>query len=504
MPRWPGRTLLVTLFAALPVAPPVAPQVAAAEPARVAATTVVARLGSADFAERESAQAELLSRGADPETLRALVQATASDDAEVRRRAADTLDALTRHAEGARLLKPRTVRLNFDGVPLDKAVAGLRTLTGANLQLDPRRVADSGRMVRVTSGELPAWEAVERFRQAAGLVELFREDAPVTPGSAESPSVRRSYFGGPPGPAATANQVPVLWADAGTTPPAPVAADRGGPVRVTALPGRFPLNHVVRGSGQVVIHLDIAPPADLIWEQTQEVRILRGEDDTTRPVTAAHPLATPFTPNPNEVMFVAGLGFVNFFNGNAAPVDPGNPRLVPVTLKTDDRLVRSLRVLEGVVVGSASVPNQEVIAVEDLAKSVGVAHAGPGDTKLTVEACDLDPRGRTTLKLVVEGPNPYIQVRQGRRPVVTTLWGEGGLGHTGLKDYRFTDADGKSLTGQAVATKYADDGARQTASLSVTFAPTVLKGGPPVRLVVLGNRAVTLAVPFKLRDVPLP
>ena len=40
--------------------------------------------------------------------------------------------------------------------------------------------------------------------------------------------------------------------------------------------------------------------------------------------------------------------------------------------------------------------------------------------------------------------------------------------------------------------------------MDVTFAPTVLKGGPPVRLVILGKRPVTLAVPFKLRDVPLP
>ena len=498
---WRGRTLLVTLLVLAPAR--------AAEPAPLPpAEAVVARLGSAEFAEREAAQAELLQRGPDPAALLALGRAAAgSDDAEVRQRAAGILDALTKHAEGAKLLKPRAVPLDFRAVPLDQAVASLRKSTGANLQLDATRVADPRRLVSVATGEVPAWEAVEQFRRAAGLVELFREDAPVGSAGAEAamPLVRRSYYGGPPGPATTANLVPVLWADAGATPPAPLAADRSGPVRVTALPGRFALNRVVRGSGQVLIHLDVAPPADLLWEQTQEVRVLRAEDETTRPVTIAHPLPAPLPANPNELMFLGGLGFVNFNYPNAnGPTDRGNPRLVPVTLKTDDRLVKTLRVLEGVIVGTASLPNQTVIAVDDLAKSVGVVHDGPGDTKLTVKGWSVGPDGKAALTIAVEGPNPYNQARQGRRSAVASLWDEGGLGNAGLKNYRFTDADGNPVAAQVGSSNASDDGSRQAATLDVTFPPSTGGTRPPVRLVVLGSRPVTLAVPFKLRDVPLP
>ena len=494
MPRWPGRTLLVTLLAVA--------SATAADSSPV--ESVIARLGSAEFAEREAAQAELLGRGADPAAARALATAAlASDDAEIRHRAAGILATLTRYAEGAALLKPRTVALNFRDVPLDAAVTELRKLTGANLQLDAG-VADPARRVTATSERVPAWEAVEAFRRAAGLVERFRDDAPPAAAENAVPSVRRSYYNGPPVPAATANLVPVLWADAGAVAPTPPAADRSGPVRVTALPGRFAANRVVRGSGHVLIHLDVAPPADLHWESTQEVRVARAEDETTRPITVAHPLPAPLPRDANELMFMGG-GFLNMsYSYGNVPVERGNPRLVPVTLKTDDRLVRRLRVLEGTIVGTVSIPNQTVLAIDDLAKSSGVAFAGPGDTKLTVQDYTGTPGGKVTLKITVEGPNPWNQMRQGRRQAPVSLWDEGGLGHSGLKNYRFTDAAGQALTPQVSSTTASDNGTLQTSTMDVQFAPRAGNDRPPVRLVVIGNRPVTLAVPFKLRDVPLP
>ncbi len=494
MPRWPGRTLFVTLLA-------VASATAADSPP---VESVIARLGAAEFAEREAAQADLLGRGADPAVARALAAAAlASDDAEIRQRAAAIVAAVTRYAEGAALLKPRTVALNFRDVPLHAAVTELRKLTGANVQLDAG-VADPARRVTATSAGVPAWEAVEAFRRAAGLVELFRDDAPPAAAENAVPSVRRSYYNGPPVPGTTANFVPVLWADAGAVVPTPLAADRSGPVRVTALPGRFAANRVVRGSGHVLIHLDVAPPADLHWESTQEVRVTRAEDETTRPVTVAHPLPAPLPRDVNEMMLIGGVFMNMSYSYGSVTVERGNPRLVPVTLKTDDRLVRRLRVLEGTIVGTVSIPNQTVLAIDDLTKSSGVAFAGPGDTKLTVQDYSGTPGGKVTLKITVEGPNPWNQMRQGRRQAPVSLWDEGGLGHSGLKNYRFTDAAGQALTPQVSSTTASDNGTQQTSTMEVQFAPRAGNDRPPVRLVVVGNRPVTLAVPFKLRDVPLP
>ena len=69
----------------------------------------VARLGHADFAERETAAAELVAVG-EP-ALPALRAATGSEDAEVARRAATLIVAVSRAAEARRLLAPTLVTL---------------------------------------------------------------------------------------------------------------------------------------------------------------------------------------------------------------------------------------------------------------------------------------------------------------------------------------------------------------------------------------------------------
>jgi hypothetical protein len=469
---------------------------------------LVERLGAADFAEREAAQAALLERGPAESVLKALEAAAASPDAEVRRRAAAVRGELDRYAEGAKLLTARTATLKFDAVPLDKAVVTLRKLTGANLLLAAGQVATPGRPVTVTTGELPAWEAVEAFRKAAGLVEVFREDAPP-PSNGESgyPAVRRSYYGGNQPPAPTANLIPVQWADApavGTARPAELAADRRGPVRVTAMPARFAPNRVIRGAGQVLIHLDLTPPADLRWERTDEVRLTRAEDETTRPVTVAHALPPPTLTDPNMAM-IGGMVFNNYAYGQPAG-DQGNPRLAPLTLKTDDRLVTRLRVLEGVVLGTVSLPNQPVFTIGDLSKGVGKPLDGPNDTRLTLQGYETKPGGGVTIRLAIEGPNPWAQARFGgnRAAPAVNLWDENGLGNSNLKNYHFTDAAGRPVKMQVTSSSASDNGVRQSSTMELTCPANLDKSHPPVRLTVVGDRPVTVAVPFKLRDVPLP
>jgi hypothetical protein len=165
---------------------------------------LVERLGAADFAEREAAQAALLERGPAESVLKALEAAAASPDAEVRRRAAAVRGELDRYAEGAKLLTARTATLKFDAVPLDKAVVTLRKLTGANLLLAAGQVATPGRPVTVTTGELPAWEAVEAFRKAASSRSSARTPRPrptgrvVTPPSAAATTAATSPPRRPP------------------------------------------------------------------------------------------------------------------------------------------------------------------------------------------------------------------------------------------------------------------------------------------------------------------
>src|SRR5437868_1972554 len=103
--------LLVGLGLALPAALPAAD---AADAARV--KKLVEQLGSAEFQEREKAVEELDAVG-EP-ALEALRKAAASDDAEIKTRAAKLVTKIERRVESARELAPTRVRLVHKDTPL--------------------------------------------------------------------------------------------------------------------------------------------------------------------------------------------------------------------------------------------------------------------------------------------------------------------------------------------------------------------------------------------------
>jgi hypothetical protein len=494
-----------------------APFTLAADPPAPSVEALVARLGADSFAEREEASRALWQRG--PAVLDALTAVAATHpDPETRQRAAALVEQLKRTAETARLLAPKTVKLDYRGVPLGAALADLRTKTGVPLTLDQQRVADPLRPVTVKTDELPAWEAIEAFRQAAGLREVFQET--LGPTKSEEQMLRGGrhrpgyVFPGQPGVAETAGQVPVVLADGKA---APLPGDRSTAVRVLALPAAFPANRVVRGSGQVVFNLDVTPLPGVKWDDVAGVRVLRAEDETGRPITGSHrpeqrgPAYNPY----EDVVLLGGLqAQAVFFNGDFAYTSPTglvrpNPRVVPVVLRTDDRAVRRLRVFEGVVVGEVTLPNQPLAAVAGLPKSVGTAAAGPNDTRYTVLDYKALPDGRVSLKVRSEGPNPWTQQRLARRAGLVggglaVAW-EGPIpSGGGAVQFKFADAAGKPIPQPTVhGTTMSDDGVRQTAEVELVF-PKRPGVGAPATMTVVGNKTATVEVPFRMRDVILP
>lgn len=499
-----GALLAVGLAAPFtPAADPPAPPVAA----------LVAQLGADSFAEREEASRALWQRG--PAVLDALTAVAATHpDPETRRRAAALVEQLRRTAETARLLAPKTVRLDYRGVPLGAALADLRTKTGVPLTLDQQRVADPLRPVTVRTDERPAWEAIEAFRQAAGLREVFQETLGPTKSEEQMLRGRRPGYAAPFLPAAeTAGQVPVVLADGKA---APLPGDRSTAVRVLALPAAFPANRVVRGSGQVVLNLDVTPLPGVKWDDVAGVRVLRAEDETGRPVIGSHrpeqrgPAYNPY----EDVVLLGGLpAQAVFFNGDFAYTSPTglarpNPRVVPVVLRTDDRTVKRLRVFEGVVVGEVTLPNQPLAAVAGLPKSVGTVAAGPNDTRYTVLDYKALPDGRVSLKVRSEGPNPWTQQRFARRAGLVggglaVAW-EGPIPSGAAVQFKFADAAGKPIPQPTVhGTNMSDDGVRQTAEVELVF-PKRPGVGAPATMTVVGNKTATVEVPFRMRDVTLP
>ena len=384
----------------------------------------------------------------------------------------------------------------------------MRAKTGVPVSLDAKQVADPLRPVTVRTGDLPPWQAVEAFCQAAGLREVFPADlAPPSP-TPSSMARRTRLYSNPLTAAPTAAAVPVTLAD-GASPTLP--GERGTAVRVLALPPNFAANRIILGSGEVTLNLDVAPVRGREWGDVVGVRVRRALDDAGRPVPASHRLDPGAGSSPlEEGGFIMVNGRVAMWNsdGNGVPVPASypNPRVVPLTLRTGDRGVRRLRLLEGTVQAEVVIPDQTLLTVDNVLKAVGSTVDGPNFVKLTVAAVR-EEKSQVTIKLRLESPSPwFLQQMKARRGLAANAWG-GALWLDAPQlpvtppQFQVIGADGKALTtaSNTYSAGNTDDGSRMYTELGLTF-----RGGSPARLVMTGPRTVTVDVPFRLENVPLP
>lgn len=475
------------------------PPAFAAGPAPDPHADLVEKLGDPSFADREAAGRALLKFG--PAALPALDKAAGSPDAETRTRAADLADRIRRAEDNAKRLAAPAVTLDYTGVPLGSVVADLKTKTGIPLVLDPVGVADPMRNVTLKTGPLPPWEAVEAVCKAAGLREVFRAD--LSPPKREVNAIndfRRRRFDSyypPDGTPLQPGAVPVVLAD-GKFEPLP--GSRGTAVRVLAMPAAFPANRIVRGSGEVVISLDVTPTPAAQWQSATGVRVHRATDETGRNVSVAHntdPGPSPFDEDGNFNGFIGGVA-VQLLEGDGV-MGGGpkvNPRVVPVRLRTGDRQVGRLKVLEGVVVGETVIPNQPLATIDDLAKNTGLTvHAADG-TKLTLVAFEVKSDGRVLMRVRTENPNVWNNVGA----AVRMLAG----GRNGIGQLKFFDAAGKPVRQPSIQESMQNDDGLTVTNENLYSFPRTDAAGRPTKLVLVGNKPMTLEVPFRLENVRLP
>ena len=484
--------------------------------ADMSADHLVERLASARYSDRASAVRELRALG--EVALPALDRAARSADGLETRLQAGALAASLRHsAESARVIAAAPITLDYQGVPLATIVADLRARTGIPLALDPRAVTDPLRPVRLTSGPVTPWHAVDLLCRAAGLREIV--PASFDPKSFAANTVRsvptRTAYSMAEVPQLGPGEVPVVLADGSDLGS---ARDCRSAVRVSALPPVFSGNRVLLGKDQIALTLDVAPIPGLNWQSVEEVRLHRVWDDAGRPVvtvpmpgesTASDPYISP------NMVFGGGFQprWVDINSDIGDTTEQSNPRLVTVYLRTDGRRVHRLRRIDGVIVGQVVQRNRELIRVDDLLGSVGVDHEGPGDTRLTVLGYERSRSGTATIRVRAEYPNPWTMQRLGivrgvgmgvgvggvLPPPLDGVVSLGGVGRVG-----FADADGKTIERVSVSnSQMTDDGFRQTYEMEMTF-PHHGEAGPPVRMVVTGDRPLRVEVPFRLDDVVLP
>jgi hypothetical protein len=488
MSRLLSVAALVAAIGVLSAAPPAA---------SVPATTeqLAGQLGSEAFEEREAAMAALekLGEAARP----ALEHAAQSANPEVSRRAVKVLTNLQRKADAADRIKPKTIKLSYNKVPLGTAINDLKSRTGINLSLDADKIADPRRMVTCETGDLPPWEAVAAFCQAAGLREVFEVELPLPK---QERSGRRGYYAAPL-PPPLADAVPVKLAD-GAGPAIPGSRDTA--IRVQALPANFPKHRVYLGGGEVLFHFDVTPMPGHHFQHVAGIRIAKVVDDSNR-LGAAGTNREPsgfLTDFADGIVFAGGavaLGFDGEMPNR--PTSRVNPRIVPVNLRLGTPTAKKLNLLEGTVLCELSIPNQPLITIDGIAHSIGRGVDGPRSTKFTVvEAKPPAAKGgKAVLKVQMDQPPAWMNNRFGNPwagLVVDSMEPSQPVNHT-VKGY---DAAGKPVR-MTVLTNSETSADEFTVSTVTQYS---CPDGLPVKVVLHGPKPVLVEVPFKLENVPLP
>jgi hypothetical protein len=286
-------------------------------------------------------------------------------------------------------------------------------------------------------------------------------------------------------------------------------------VRVLALPRSFPGHRVTLGTGETTLCFDITPTPGLNWEDVTAVKITKLIDDAGRfGVAGTTKSQSDLSENENVVFMGGGRGRVVFgglggagmrfdsrTGGLLSPDTWANPRVIPVPLKLATPTARTLKRLEGTVIGEITLTNQTLITVNEPAKHIGTAFDGPVDIRFTVVSMTEGSNG-TAVQLLLEFPSPWVVgARRGWNP--GGLWPEAPRPGNQMPTVQVYDAAGKLMPNYTAsgATDLNSNGQTMVYRLNWTFH----KGaGTPAKLVVVGSRPLIVEVPFVLANVPLP
>ncbi len=130
---------------------------------------LIQQLGADSFAAREAATKALEKIGSP--ALEALLKASKSKDAEVRKRAAELASKIGRLVESEGILKPKLIELSYKDTPLKDALKDFCKKSGYELALVDPQEKLKDKKVTLETGKVTFWEALKQFCTAAGLQE---------------------------------------------------------------------------------------------------------------------------------------------------------------------------------------------------------------------------------------------------------------------------------------------------------------------------------------------
>ena len=461
---------------------------AAEQPLPDVVASHVQKLGSAKFSERDRAARELARIG--QPAIKPLQLALASTDVEVRQRAQTLILAIEARLLNEALIRPPTISLSYHRKPLDEALADLAKKTRLPFVLDPLCKKDAKGPITLETGEVPFWTGVEKFLEAAGLVE---NPIPFS-ASYEAASEQQTYLR-----PQSANTIRLIACQS-----IPAAATNTI-VRVKALPNDFPNNHPTNGSNEINLTLDVTPASSLDWRGLVGIDIRRALDDRGRVVAQSYISGSSVAIEPTHwkinrnVINKKRFPVARPVQLNGWEVDPyvledqipRNPRHYWVTLLGHDSPSKMLIEVEGVITGRVLSPRVPVLTIDDLLTVDTKVPIRNGGYAVRISGRRIDQNGYPQLTLDLISP-PQDQVEAipangGVEPGLDFLDSAGEK--VGIRQFNKSD---RSIEGQYNRTHY-----------YLVFAPLSKKGGGIVKLAVTERRSVMVEVPFALKNVPL-
>lgn len=460
--------------------------VSAAEPPRNLGS-LIAQLGSEQYADREDAVRALDAIGGP--ALPLLRKAAASDDPEVRRRAAGLVRKIERRLDNAKWLVPTPFRLALRDATLADALTQLGEAVGTEFRFDGDAAKTADRKITLDTGEVSYWEAFDRFCQEAGVSlqsrTAQRRDSGVQQIIIYNGQIIRTDD--PPD-----HRIVLVDGKPTPTPTADV-----GPVRLRALPPGTVVPGVSKAEGELQVALEAAIDPRLRWEKLVSLRVRRAVDDQGQELTH---VVTP----PAERTMRSSTSSVVIINGRLDSSSNADPALTAIRLRAGAKPTKKLTEVSGTVTGLMLLPVEKLLTVDDVLKAAGKSTEGIAGSAFKVVEATKDESGLVRVRAHVQPP--VSDLLDGTPLYFTTriiargrMLGDEPLP---LHNASYTLVDDKGQAYQLVDTETPESrgGLRE---VILTFLQK--KGqGEPAKLEFRARRGVVVDLPFTLKDVPLP
>ncbi len=472
----------------------------------------VQRLGHARYAVREQAARELTAIG-EP-ALKQLHLAAASNDEEVRRRAEGLIQSIETRSLNELLIRPTQLHLRYQGKPLDEVIADVSTKTGLPFILDPKAMKSPKELMTFDTGNVPYWEAIEKFLAVCGLSEIA--DAPP-------PAIANVYqprFNGRIHRRTSSKLAPAAGPRIRLTDnTSPLSASTDKAIRVKVLPREASGASATKGSNEISFNLDVVAAPQLACRGIVAIDVRRAIDDQGALLAQSHTrsYSTPVDADIDEFGGKQGIIAQRIvINGRVANygVDelalPVNGRHVPVVLTAGNSNSKMLKELSGVVTARVLTAPQRFLVVDNLTVAPTGKTVAKGDYRLTLTESKLEKNAYLQVRFRLETPNP-ASIGSGIE-AVNLLGGnqfvEGfdmnNANGTALSNIEFRDADDKIMPNIALSPMEQTFTENNVLTEYQAVIPIGGKANTTVKFVLSGRKAVCVEVPFTLKNVPLP